>query len=96
MAKKKTKKVTPKPAPAKKSKSLFELHPNLKWLLPLFFIMAIGFIFVAKHRINDEDNGIDKSAIIKQEIKQEILNHAANDDQVASPTAVPNQDSAEF
>lgn len=96
MAKKKVKKAAPKTTPKKAtSKNLFDLHPNLKWLLPLFFILAVGFLLAFKHRISDEDKGRDNSAVIKQEIKQKIENHA-NDDDLVSPAVSPDQNNPQF
>jgi hypothetical protein len=70
----------------KKNSSFFQTHKHLKWLLPLLLLVIVGSLFVVKHTLSDQ-NIVEKSAVIKQEIKQAIPLHL--DQEKLTPTVTP-------
>jgi hypothetical protein len=75
------------------SKSLFDMHPNLKWLLPLLVLVLIAFLYVHHQREEGVSSGEEHSAL-KQELKQKLQmdnDEEINDDsmQKSSPSASP-------
>ncbi len=86
MPKKKSVKSTK--APAKPSqKDLFSAHPHLKWLLPIFAVVALGFAVLVYKSDNMDDTKYDKSHVIKEEVKSKLMNDNDNktDDDMTSP-----------
>lgn len=84
----KKKKTVRRARTVKKSSSLLQTHKNLKWLLPLFALVVLASLFLVKHKLSDEDT-VDNSAIIKQQIKQNLPLHL--DQETVTPTAAPTQ-----
>jgi hypothetical protein len=81
------KKTTSKPVKAvKKNYSFFQTHKHLRWLLPLLLLVVVGLLFVVKHTFSDQ-NTVDRSAIVKQQIKQVIPFHL--DQEKLTPTVTP-------
>jgi uncharacterized membrane protein len=76
--------------PARKNTSFLETHNNLKWLVPLLIIVLLGTAFIIKHRLYDQDT-VDNSAVLKQEIKQEINQRSPIDlnKKIIGPSTVP-------
>jgi hypothetical protein len=70
----------------KKNSSFFQTHKHLRWLLPLLLLVVVGLLFVVKHKLSDQDT-VDRSAIVKQQIKQLIPLHL--DQEKLTPTVTP-------
>jgi maltodextrin utilization protein YvdJ len=86
------KKTVRKVKTVKKSSSFFQTHKNLKWLLPLLVLIVLASLFLVKHKISDQDT-VDRSAIVKEQIKQEIKQKLPFqlDKETPTPTAIQTQ-----
>ncbi len=82
MAKKKTKTAPKTTKKASGHGQLFDSHPNLKWLLPVFFVIAAVAILAMKN--NSMDSG---STNVTTSIDQSTINATVNDTVNSSDSA---------
>ncbi len=71
------------------SGDLFTNHNNLKWLLPVFALVALGFIYVL-HHAKEEISATENQSVFKQNIRTHLQTdndkETTDDNATVSPT----------